>query len=342
MKEKKLLYYFLFVVSCLSALTCKHNLTGIDLSENNYGAWQLLRESNNNGYYYDLFFVDKNNGWATGESGKIIHTIDGGISWEYQQTPLSILIYSVCFINKDIGWACSENKIIKTTNGGENWNIAFVDTVRSKFGTTDSSYKYYQQVYFKDELNGWAVNESGELIHSSDGGYNWIKQAEWEFGGPAYISFGDYNNGFVYCPGNNLLISLDGGNSWTSKNLDSIGYVNNIKFVSKNNGWIITSNMYSDAVFTGSPVYHTTNGGINWISKAKIDDPLLTSITFTSIDNGWITGSKGIYQTIDGGNTWKADEISDENGWFQKVFSVDEQNIWAMDFNGRIFKYIPN
>ena len=112
MKKGNFILSVFLIVLILSFLSCKQNPTGFDPSQYEYGTWQLQRESNNDGHYWDLFFVDKDNGWATGDSGKIIHTTNGGASWEYQHTPLGKLVYSTCFINKDIGWACGENKIL--------------------------------------------------------------------------------------------------------------------------------------------------------------------------------------------------------------------------------------
>ncbi|RMG42710.1 MAG: hypothetical protein D6732_00685, partial [Methanobacteriota archaeon] len=36
-----------------------------------------------------LFFLDSLRGWVAGDSGVIIHTVDGGNSWEFQSTGLN-------------------------------------------------------------------------------------------------------------------------------------------------------------------------------------------------------------------------------------------------------------
>ena len=54
-----------------------------------------------------LFFVDENNGWATlYNSGNILHTIDGGDTWEIQEFYhfLSSNIRTVYFTDNNIGW----------------------------------------------------------------------------------------------------------------------------------------------------------------------------------------------------------------------------------------------
>jgi len=56
------------------------------------GSWKIIRQVDTLTIYTDVDFVDKNNGWVVGyvpESllppvGVILHTRDGGESWEYQ------------------------------------------------------------------------------------------------------------------------------------------------------------------------------------------------------------------------------------------------------------------
>jgi len=342
MKKKNLFLLVLGASTIFNCVSCNQKLTEYNISDLTYGSWQLQRDSQNDGYYWDLFFIDQENGWATLGGGKIIHTSDGGKNWIYQQTPLKNLVYSVSFINKNEGWACGENKIIHTTNGGINWNIIYTDTEKSRFGLTNTSFKYYQLVCFRDKLNGWATNESGELKHTSDGGFTWEIQAEWQFGGIADICFVNQSNGFILNPDNELLVTSDGGNNWKKRQVSGINFTNKMTFMDEYSGWIITQTLISNTLQNGCPIYKTTDSGNNWILKITLDDDLLTSVTFVNTNVGWITGRNGIYQTIDGGRTWKTDSSLVDKSFFQKVFAVDKQNVLALDFSGRIFKYIPN
>ncbi len=53
-----------------------------------------------------VFFTDSQNGWASGYSGKIIHTTDGGQNWSTQSSRRQIMIFMILyFINADTGWA---------------------------------------------------------------------------------------------------------------------------------------------------------------------------------------------------------------------------------------------
>lgn len=44
-------------------------------------------------------------GWATGYSGKILNTTNGGTNWSSQSSETTNDLYSLSFINSSTGWA---------------------------------------------------------------------------------------------------------------------------------------------------------------------------------------------------------------------------------------------
>ena len=52
----------------------------------------------------DIFFADRNRGWAVGEGGAILYTPDGGDSWLDVSVPGAALL-DVLFISPTDGWA---------------------------------------------------------------------------------------------------------------------------------------------------------------------------------------------------------------------------------------------
>ena len=112
-------------------------------------------------------FVDQNTGWAVGPT-RLIHTEDGGASWNSQSHPAggSITLRDVEFVSPSIGWIVGEGgTILHTTDAGANW-------VPQVAGTSN----ILNAVDFLDENNGWAVGESGTIIHTNDGGATWQRQ----------------------------------------------------------------------------------------------------------------------------------------------------------------------
>ncbi|MFB0517413.1 MAG: WD40/YVTN/BNR-like repeat-containing protein, partial [Candidatus Neomarinimicrobiota bacterium] len=61
--------------------SCQISPTGIE-----EGEWHLVREPSGDVHFSAIHFADQQHGWAVGDSGTVIHTGDGGDTWEYQQS----------------------------------------------------------------------------------------------------------------------------------------------------------------------------------------------------------------------------------------------------------------
>ena len=76
-------------------------------------------------------FVDAKEGWSVGDDGLILHTIDGGQTWERQPSMVQASLRSVHFIDPYTGYAVgreslpygggSAGVVLATTDGGEKW-----------------------------------------------------------------------------------------------------------------------------------------------------------------------------------------------------------------------------
>jgi photosystem II stability/assembly factor-like uncharacterized protein len=66
-----------------------------------------------------IYFTDANTGYAVGDSGIIIKTINGGVSWTVQPSGTASHLMSVYFTDANTGYVVGDNGIIlKTTTGG--------------------------------------------------------------------------------------------------------------------------------------------------------------------------------------------------------------------------------
>ncbi len=69
-----------------------------------------------------VFFVDQKQGWIAGESGVLLHTTDGGDTWEEQDSGEWAPLYSLFFTDAKTGLAAgSDGAILATEDGGESW-----------------------------------------------------------------------------------------------------------------------------------------------------------------------------------------------------------------------------
>jgi len=78
-----------------------------------------------------LWFLDNQHGWAVGDSGIILTTTDGGMSWLESPTPTDYPLIGVRFVNTQVGYVAkaaeSGVEVFRTTNGGEKWEKVYSD-----------------------------------------------------------------------------------------------------------------------------------------------------------------------------------------------------------------------
>lgn len=302
------------------------------------------------GDLYDVQFIDRQNGWASGEAGVFL-TVDGGKTWsmgvmdsgEAAADPIAL-----CFVDADNGWAVGENgTILATTNGGKSWK-------RQNSGTFESLYS----IHFVSSTTGWAVGRDGTILGTIDGGQNWYRQAsdarEWL----RSVHFVDATTGWAVGGNGAILVTADGGRNWSERTSGTTSTLRSVHFVTPTTGWAVGSN---------GTIVATTNGGQAWVPQTGL--PLLRSADFVSATTGWAVGSQGtiwattnggrswspqptpasepllsvdfvsrttgwavgntILATTDGGQTWRR-QYSGTNDWLYSVHFVDETTGWAV------------
>jgi photosystem II stability/assembly factor-like uncharacterized protein/subtilisin-like proprotein convertase family protein len=111
--------------------------------------------------YRGIQFTDNLHGWRIG--GGIAYTNDGGYTWT---NSTNVTGYDIKMLDQSTGFAVGGNTIQKTTNG-INWSIV------AQIGYANALYA----VSFTDEMTGWVVGRYGMILHTTDGGVNWIRQA---------------------------------------------------------------------------------------------------------------------------------------------------------------------
>ena len=171
-----------------------------------------------------IIFADSLNGWSSGDSGTIINTTNGGISWGIQNSGYpDHLIDDMFFLNNNTGWCVvndfiyTSSKVIKTTNGGLNWNTAAV---------MDSSI-VFSCIAFVNSSTGFISGFSGLIYKSTNGGSNWFRTyVDSNFCPLLYLlpkmNFSFYNAQTGYVSGGHFDLqgiiwrTTDSGENWTT------------------------------------------------------------------------------------------------------------------------------
>lgn len=166
------------------------------------------RDSKTKEMLTSLSFVDDKHGWAAGHGGIIIHTEDGGESWEVQResSPENLPLFDVQFVSRDIGYASGAyDTLLKTMDGGRSWS-----------SLPTGSDNIYNGLFFHDAENGFLVGEFGSLLKTSDGGESWQQMNIDGYEGSLFgITFLSRQKALAYGISGKLIISHDGGEKWT-------------------------------------------------------------------------------------------------------------------------------
>ncbi len=203
----------------------------------------------------------------------------------------------------------------------------------------------FTAIHMLDTTNGWAITDTG-AIRTNDGGATWHDVTpsgvtKLGFGIPFY--FLDSNHGWVVAADSSnpssgtLYRTQDGGSTWQSSAVSFL--MGTMDFINASNGWMMAdlgAGAGSDAV----AVFLTTDGGQTW-KQTYINDPtqpnagttlpfggLKDGITPTDMKNAWVGGityNNGViylYQTQDGGQTWKQQSVPIPAGYEQAQFET--------------------
>lgn len=363
----------IFVTSDMKGWMCGDHgvvLYSNDVSKQKWG--HVLGETKHE--LESVFFVNDTTGWIVGEKGTIMKTTDGGIWWQWQHNEESVILdsntmqydttgrdwfLSVHFFDENLGWACgSRGVILKTVNGGDNWEQMFNITYITDTFKIDNVPKEFrlEDIYFTDDRNGWAVGEDGLILHSGDGGDTWQMQNSGTNFRLESVYFYDNDNGWIVgsivkdtSRDKQILKTTDRGVTWNKVDVPTKEWLSDV--YSPNGSLVL-------AVGSIGNIIRSADDGDNWtkISGGFLSDgrpdltgtPLwLESVFFPSQNIGYAVGG-GIYseepiilKTTDNGNNWldiRMEGSRYENEAYLDVHFVDDLIGWAVGNKGSIIK----
>lgn len=283
---------------------------------------------------YDIKFVNNNTGWSCGDNGTIIKTTNGGNNWILQPTEaVGKYLFSIYPVNDSVVFCVGYfETILKTTNGGTNWitiqngpvgqgntylSVFFLNGNTGWIGgwaspdkvmkTTNGGINWtdynglgrFNDLFFKDSLNGIGVNDASYYAITSNGGINWLPYSVGE-GDYDDISIMPYNKniGFIVSAiGYSVRKTTNFGNTF-----DSVGCIPNVphelycsKFINENIGW---------AGGSYGQLYKTNNGGKIWHTQNSLSDGFIGKFYALNDTVVWACGGGGkIIHTTNGGDS---------------------------------------
>lgn len=117
--------------------------------------WSKIQTKLPEDVFRSLFFLDENNGWVVGRTGRIAKTTDGGRTWvKMYRIKDQYKMRDIFFADRDRGWAVGEGgAILYTPDGGESWLDVSSPTPAG-----------FLDVLFISPTSGWAVGLAGAVL----------------------------------------------------------------------------------------------------------------------------------------------------------------------------------
>ncbi|MFC1930281.1 YCF48-related protein [Chloroflexota bacterium] len=275
-------------------------------------------------HFRSVFFYDSLHGWAVGDTGSVIRSVDGGDNWSVELTGVNNNLRGVYFINTMEGWLVGDEGFIsRSTDGGVTWN-------RQNSGTGNNLYS----VLFNGASEGWAVGDGGVVLRTTDGGSTWTADYISAKQNLRHISFRDARNYWISASEGVLFKSVDGGDSWESvlTGYTSVTFAR-IDFPSPTRGWAIGGK--------GIMIY-SENSGQSWKQVEVPTSQFLYGMYFTDGLDGWLVGDGGtMLHTEDGGVSWET-VWTGTSANINDIFFLKPGMGWAVGNGGVLLKYAAN
>lgn len=207
---------------------------GVILLSDDEGAhWAQAKAVPFDGLLNSVTFADARHGWAVGHAGTILHTEDGGYTWQLQRsdTTSDRPLFAVHFFDHRNGVAVGLwSLVLATQDGGHTWRE--VKLPPPPGGTRADMSLFY--LFRHGDKSLFATSERGFLLRSDDMGLTW-----------SYLSTG--GAGSLWCGislgrgrlvaagvGGNTYASSDGGLTWTKSEVASRGSI--VRLAKTNSG----------------------------------------------------------------------------------------------------------
>jgi len=281
-----------------------------------------------------LFAVESrgsSHAWIAGFEGTVLHTSDGGKSWEIQKSPVAVNLYDICFVDNDTGWIVGQRgTVLHTSNGGKTWTKQETNTDQRLF-----------DAHFIDDKTGWAVGTMGTILHTGNGGETWVKQGRGEDRYYNGVYFFDAQKGWIVGEYSVIYHTADGGTTWSPQVCNEIQpeeaekdfpppppNLYGVYFKSPLVGW---------ATGMDGIIIKTGDGGKTWKRLTPKTDFTLYQVAVVG-ENGWAIGAHGSYMvSSDGGNTWKLLEAAlGTKFWLRDMAFSSGKHGWIVGARGTI------
>ncbi len=298
---------------------------------------------------YGVCFLDESLGYAVGDSGVFLKTVDGGATWSKSSLG-NLTLRAIQFLDTTTGYAVgyyAVGMIFRTTDGGKNW-----DTM-----ATTSGWPLAEHFINKDTGIVVGYGYPGLIRKTTDGGKTWtdlshnhgvntsqyITAVQFINDSVGFITSGSSAPGFPRSDQVDYLGQInkttDGGETW-----EPFLYVTPFSSIT------FADDLVGFAAGLWGAWVKSTDGGNTWEGEGTASLAYLfymgqlNGTFFISRDTGWTIGTADsawtnglIASTTNGGQTWQTED-SFSTGSLYSITLSDNNSLWVVGAKGTILE----
>ncbi|MDH3267525.1 MAG: YCF48-related protein [Ignavibacteria bacterium] len=248
-------------------------------------------------FIMDIFFVDKNIGWALTLKDEfpfnsvILKTTNGGDDWSAENFPDSSKYIRTIFFFDSLNGFVGGSYIGYTSDGGNTWTSAVIDSnMISGFPVFKFNFLNRQFGY----ACGGRIDVAGVVWRTTESGLNWSAQG---------VSADEIFDVFIFDSLNAITLSGDpeglypiakittsnSGETWSNEDLPFFGLSFAIDYRTYNEGWSAS----------GYKFLLTTNRGETWSEFDTPDSTVVYDLQFLDARTGYAVGENGVILKLD-------------------------------------------
>jgi photosystem II stability/assembly factor-like uncharacterized protein len=352
----------LYFLNASTGFLCGNTAYKLYKTTNGGLSWMQLPNVPQN-TYTDVYALDENNIFMSvlTASGQLLHTSNGGATWETITTGVPNSINDIEFASPTTGYICGPlGGFAYSTNAGITWTpspmpvttpmqklkvegseVYVVGDYTSIYKTTNNgaSWDSLQFIaptevfswikYSIDKLDNTIVlgGAYGLLNKSTDFGANWSSLSYYITQANLWTVFAQQGSPNIWAAGDGLFYSNDGGRVWHTGETGTSYRIRSVRMVNADSGFYC-----GESAALGK----TSDGGATWTPLTYPDQTKsLRAMDFTDRNTGWVTGgtdlppSSTVAKTTDGGSTWTMQTLPFNDTPARTIDMVDENIGWV-------------
>lgn len=268
--------------------------------------------------WFDVKFIDNQNGFIVGDHGTVLRTTNAGSSWTQDTIGFNLPFHSISTQSVNNIFAAGESgALYHSTDTARSWSRINLGAAKDLLG-----------VQFLSSQIGWTYGKGGALYSTTNGGTNWSLNILDSTKTIYALAAFDESSYVAVLDGGILRRTYDAGQTWQQGAIGATGPISNI-FTLGSSIWVVgdeglvrfsvdSGSSWSsiDAPFSGTlhsvyaldqthlyvvgdggNIFYTADNGGNWYQQYSADSHDLLAITFTDNTHGYAVGNNGTILT---------------------------------------------